>query len=167
VIVVSDTSPISNLILVNYIHLLPQLFGTIIIPEAVHQELLANGSNHPVTQTIQAVDWLEVRSVTNQQQVEALERDHNLDLGEANAIVLALELQAAQLLIDERLGRLEAKRRGLRITGILGILLAAKHKALLSEVRPVMDALIQQANFRISPQLYSEVLQLAGEQLQP
>jgi predicted nucleic acid-binding protein len=167
VIVVSDTSPISNLILVNYIHLLPQLFGTIIIPQAVYQELLANGSNHPVTQTIQAVDWLEVRSVTNQQQVEALERDHNLDLGEANAIVLALELQAAQLLIDERLGRLEAKRRGLRITGILGILLAAKHKALISEVHPVMDALIQQANFRISPQLYSEVLQLAGEQLQP
>jgi len=167
VIVVSDTSPISNLILVNYIHLLPQLFGTIIIPQAVYQELLANGSNHPVTQTIQAVDWLEVRSVTNQQQVEALEREHNLDLGEANAIVLALELQAAQLLIDERLGRLEAKRRGLRITGILGILLAAKNKALLSEVRPVMDALIQQANFRIGPQLYSEVLQLAGEQLQP
>jgi predicted nucleic acid-binding protein len=167
VIVVSDTSPVSNLILVNHIHLLPQLFGTIIIPEAVYQELLANGSNHPVIKTIQAIDWLEVCSVTNQQQVEALERDRNLDPGEANAIVLALELQATQLLIDERLGRLEAKRQGLRITGILGVLLAAKNKALLSEVCPVIDALIQQANFRINPQLYREVLQLAGEQLQP
>jgi predicted nucleic acid-binding protein len=111
VIVVSDTSPVSNLILVDHIHLLPQLFGTIIIPEAVYQELLANGSNHPITKTIQAIDWLEVCSVTNRQQVEALERDCNLDPGEANAIVLALELQATQLLIDERLGRLEAKRR--------------------------------------------------------
>lgn len=162
-IVVSDTSPISNLILVDHIHLLPQLFGTIIIPEAVYQELLANGSNHPITETIQAIDWLEVRSVSDQQQVEVLERDRNLDLGEANAIVLALELQATQLLIDERLGRLEAKRQGLRITGILGILLAARNKALLPEVRPVMDVLIQQANFRINPQLYNEVLRLAGE----
>jgi len=96
-----------------------------------------------------------------------LERDRNLDFGEANAIVLALELQATQLLIDERLGRLEAKRQGLRITGILGVLLAAKSRTLLPEVRPVMDNLIQQANFRISPQLYGEVLQLAGEQALP
>lgn len=115
-IIVSDTSPISNLILVDHVYLLPQLFGVIVIPEAVYQELLANGTNHPVTETIQTVDWLEVRSVADQQQVEVLERDCNLDPGEANAIVLALELQATQLLIDERLGRLEAKRRGLRIT---------------------------------------------------
>lgn len=84
-IIVSDTSPISNLILADHIHLLPQLFGTIIIPETVYQELLANGISHPVTETIQVVDWLEVRSVTNQQQVEVLERDFNLDPGEANA----------------------------------------------------------------------------------
>lgn len=165
-IVVSDTSPISNLILVSYIHLLPQLFDTVIIPDAVYQELLANGSNHPVTQTVQVVDWLKIRSVINSDQVDALIRDRNLDSGEANAIVLAQELQATQLLIDERLGRLEAKRQGLRITGILGILLAAKHQSLLTEVRPVVNALIQKANFRISPQLHNEVLKLAGEQTQ-
>lgn len=165
-IIVSDTSPIANLIVVGYIHLLPQLFGTVIIPDAVYQELLANGINHPATQIVQTVNWLEVRSVTDQQQVETLERDRNLDPGEANAIVLALELQATQLLIDERLGRLEAKRQGLRITGILGVLLAAKSQALIPKVHPMMDALIQRANFRISPRLYSEVLQLAGETTQ-
>jgi len=163
VIIVSDTSPISNLIVVGYDRLLPQLFGTVIIPDAVYQELIANGNNHPVTQTVQTVDWLEVRSVTDEQQVEELEHDRNLDPGEANAIVLALELGANQLLIDERLGRLEAKRQGLRITGILGVLLAAKNQALISEVRPIMDALIQQSNFRIGSQLYDEVLRLAGE----
>lgn len=165
-IIVSDTSPIANLIVVGYAYLLPQLFGSVIIPEAVYQELLANGSNHPITQTVKAVDWIEIRSVTDQQQVEILEQDRNLDAGEANAIVLALELQANQLLIDERLGRLEAKRQGLRITGILGVLLAAKNQNLISEVCPIMDALIQEANFRISPELYSEVLRLAGEQTQ-
>lgn len=163
-IIVSDTSPVSNLIVVGHVHLLSQLFGTVIIPDAVYQELLANGTHHPIAQTVQTVDWLEIRSITNQQQAETLERDCNLDSGEANAIVLALELQAAQLLIDERLGRLEAKRQGLRITGILGILLAAKQQSLIPEVCPIMNALIQQANFRISSRLYSEMLQLAGEQ---
>lgn len=153
-IVVSDTSPISNLIVVGHIHLLPQLFGTAIIPDVVYQELLANGDNHPVTQRLQTVDWLDIHSVSNQNQVDALMRDRNLDPGEANAIVLAQELQATQLLIDERLGRNEAKRQGLRVTGILGILLAAKGQNLLTAVKPVMDALIHQANFRISPLLY-------------
>lgn len=109
-IIVSDTSPIANLIVVNYIHLLPQLFGTIVIPDVVHQELLANGIDHPVTQTVQTATWLKVRSVADQQKVLVLENKCNLDPGEANAIVLALELQATQILIDERLGRLEAKR---------------------------------------------------------
>ncbi len=80
---------------------------------------------------------------------------------------MALELQATQLLIDERLGRLEAKRQGLRITEILSVLLAAKRQALIAVVRPIVDALIQQANFRVSAQLYEEVLQLAGELSQP
>jgi uncharacterized protein len=77
--------------------------------------------------------------------------------------MLALELQATQLLIDERLGRKAAKRQGLKITGILGILLAAKQQKLISTVCPIMDVLIYQANFRIKPDLYTEVLKLAGE----
>jgi hypothetical protein len=163
VIIVSDTSPIANLIVVGYVDLLPQLFGTIVIPDVVNQELLANGENHPVTQTVMTVDWLDVRSVRDQSQVMVLEHDRRLDLGEANAIVLAIELQATQLLIDERLGRAEAKRQGLRITGILGVLLAAKRQGLIPVVRPILDRLISEANFRISNQLYDETIALAEE----
>jgi predicted nucleic acid-binding protein len=86
-----------------------------------------------------------------------------LDAGEANAIALALELQADDLLIDERLGRQEALRLGLSIIGILGILLVAKQKSLIPQVQPVMDALISQAGFRVSSQLYQRVLALAQE----
>lgn len=68
-IVVSDTSPIANLIIVGQINLLPQLFGAVVIPEVVYQELLANGENHPVTQTVMAATWLEVRSANDQSQV--------------------------------------------------------------------------------------------------
>jgi uncharacterized protein len=163
VIIVSDTSPISNLAVVGHIHLLPKLFGNIIIPSIVYQELLANGVNHPVTQITLSVTWLEIVSVSDRQQAIFLERLNNLDPGEANAIALALELKADQLLIDERLGRREAKLQGLKIIGVMGILLAAKHQAFIPFVRPVMDALIQQANFRVSSDLYAEVLKLADE----
>jgi uncharacterized protein len=75
VIIISDTSPIANLVVVGYIDLLPQLFGTIVIPDVVYQELLANGTSHPVTQTVMTANWLEVRSVRDRSQVLILERD--------------------------------------------------------------------------------------------
>jgi hypothetical protein len=67
------------------------------------------------------------------------------------------------LLIDERLGRREAVRLGLSITGVLGVLLIAKNRGLIAKVKPIMESLISQANFRISHQLYEEVLQTANE----
>ncbi len=162
-IVVSDTSAIANLIVVGYGDLLPQLFGTVVVPTVVYQELLENGANHPVTQTVKTVNWLAVRTVQALSEAERLERERRFDPGEANAIVLAIELQATQLLIDERLGRIEAKRQGLRITGVIGILLVAKRQGLIADVRPILDALIDEANFRMSRRLYDETLVLAGE----
>lgn len=129
----------------------------------VYQELLENGANHPVTQTVKTVNWLAVRTVQALSEAERLERERRLDPGEANAIGLAIELKATQLLIDERLGRIEAKRQGLRITGVIGILLVAKRQGLIADVRPILDALIDEANFRMSRRLYDETLVLAGE----
>ncbi len=88
-IIVSDTSPISNLVIVNHAHLLPDIFGTIINPKPVHTELLANGPGHPVTLLAQSADWLERRAVKDLAAVATLENDRNLDPGEAHAIVLA------------------------------------------------------------------------------
>lgn len=70
-----------------------------------------------------------------------------LDKGEAEAIALALELGADQVLIDERRGRRIAARLNLRYTGILGILVEAKNRGLISEVKPLLDALIDRAGF--------------------
>jgi uncharacterized protein len=165
VIIVSDTSAISNLILVELIELLPKIFTTIVVPQAVSQELLANGQQHQITQFVQSANWINVHSVQNLSQVESLQKEFSLDLGEAQSIALAMQLQASRLLIDERLGRIAAKQKGLKITGILGVLLIAKQQALISEVKPWMDRLIGQANFRIHPLLYQDVLRLAGEKI--
>ncbi|HEY9661299.1 MAG TPA: DUF3368 domain-containing protein [Allocoleopsis sp.] len=119
-IIVSDISPINNLAAINHLHLLNQLYGTVFIPEAVYREL--TDPNFPVAGAteVQTFDWIHTDTVSNRTLVEALSNE--LDIGEAEAITLAIEIQADQVLIDERRGRLVASRLNLRYTGILGIL---------------------------------------------
>jgi predicted nucleic acid-binding protein len=101
--------------------------------------------------------------LTDPEIANRLQRDRGLDPGEANAIALAIELQADDLLIDERLGRREALQFGLSIIGILGILIIAKQRNLIPTVRPVMDDLIDRAGFRVSSKLYQQVLNRSNE----
>lgn len=160
-IVVSDTSPLCNLALIDHLWLLPALYQIVIIPTLVADELAA--ASNPKIPAILQLDWIETRSLTNPAIANQLQRDRGLDIGEAHAIALALELQADDLLIDERLGRREAHQLGLPIIGILGILVAAKQRKLIPKIQFLMDALIQRASFRVSPQLYQQVLTLANE----
>jgi predicted nucleic acid-binding protein len=163
VIVVSDTSPLSGLAIAGYLSLLQQLYGQVIIPVAVADELKRGGQDDLRITAALATDWIEVQQPQDLALVEALQADHNLDRGESEAIALALELKADELLIDERLGRREASRLGLSITGLLGILLVAKRRGLVEAIRPIVDDLINEAGFRVSSQLYAEVLAMADE----
>ncbi|MEH2232185.1 MAG: DUF3368 domain-containing protein [Nostoc sp.] len=160
-IIVSDTSPINNLAAINHLHLLQQLYGTVLIPEAVYREL--TDPNFPVAGAIevQTFIWIQTRPVQDRTLVEALSNE--LDIGEAEAIALALEMKADQVLIDERRGRMIAARLNLGYTGILGILVEAKSQRLISAVKPLLDALINQAGFWVAEPLYNRVLQLVDE----
>ncbi len=162
-IVISDTSAITNLASIQHLQLLPQLYTQVTIPEAVYCELTDIDPPVPGTSEVQTVSWLEVREVTNREIVERLRDEVRLDAGESEAIALALELNADLLLIDERRGRAEANRLGLRITGLLGILIEAKHQNLIVAVRPLMDALITTSEFRVSPALYNQILDMVNE----
>lgn len=100
-------------------------------------------------------------SASDRKRVEEL-RQH-LDLGEAEAIVLAVERRADLLLVDERRGRRLASAAGLAITGLLGVIATAKRVGLIDLARPVIDELIQNARFWTGPDLYAEVLSELGE----
>jgi predicted nucleic acid-binding protein len=160
-IVVSNASPIVNLAAVGQLDLLRQLYGQVLIPQAVHKEIVIAGRGQSGATEVETFDWIESRRVTDWIAVASLQLE--LDEGEAEAIALAAELKADLLLLDERKGRVVASRLGLKFVGLLGVLVEAKHKGLILAVRPVLDNLISKAGFWISRDLYEHVLQAAGE----
>ncbi len=160
--VVSNASPLISLARIGKLDLLRQLYGELFIPEAVWHEVVIEGVGQPGAEEVKAVTWIKIQSVTNALMVHALRQE--LDAGEAEAIVLALEIQAELLLMDERVGREVAKHLGLRYTGLIGLLVEAKHKGVLNAVKPQLDALRDMAGFRIRDALYARVLQDVGEE---
>jgi uncharacterized protein len=160
-IIISDTSPISNLLLIGHLPLLKALYGQLIIPDAVFQEIKVLETFGVDVSAVQAADWIEVRAVCDQMLVEKLVTE--VDRGEAEAIALAIELNAERLLIDERIGRRVAQRYDLKITGLLGVLVSAKQNKLINELKPILDQLIQQAKFRVHTDLYQQILEDANE----
>ena len=153
-VVVSDASPVINLASIDRLLLLRDLFGTILVPATVWSEVVAG---ELLTRPL----WIELRSPANLLLVEALQLD--VDPGEAEAIALAKEVAADLVLIDEKKGRAVAKRLGLRYLGLLGVLVEAKQRGLIDELKPILDLLIQKAGFRVSQTLYGQVLASVGE----
>ena len=160
-IVVCDTSAITNLAAVEHLHLLEALYDEVIIPEAVFRELVDAPQPVPGASEAEDFGWIKVKAVTNTELVEQL--GNSLDAGEAEAIALAVELRAGLLVLDERTGHWIATNLKLRVIGILGVLLAAKANGLIPAVQPLLDRLIGQAGFWVSRAVYRRVLQLAQE----
>lgn len=160
-IVVSNTSPLTNLAAIGQFDLLRRLYRSLHIAEAVWTELNAGGMYWPGRAQVAAADWIERRNVHDQALLAVLQRD--LDRGEAETIALAVELGADLLLLDEKEGRHVAQRLGLNVVGVGGILLEAKAAGAITVVRPHLDALRQMAGFYLSDSVYRYLLTLAGE----
>lgn len=165
-IIVSDTSPITNLAAIQSLGLLCSIYESITIPVAVYNELTQAPSQKtvPGAREVKTYSWIKTRQVQNLQKVnEILLNNRNIHLGEAEAIALAFELKADLILMDERRGRALAMDYHLKVTGILGIFLQAKQAGEITAIKPLLNQLINDAEFRINSQLYQQVLQLAGE----
>lgn len=152
-IVVADSSPVNYLILIEEIDILAKLYGTIAIPPTVRQELLSSSAPEVVRRwVLQAPTWLQVRSpVKTQETVLA-----KLDPGERDAIALAAELEADQLIVDDRQGRREAGRRGIAVMGTLGVLREAGRLGLV-DLRTAVK-LLEATSFHIAPEVLDRLL---------
>ena len=159
--IVSNASPLINLARIGKLDLLRELYGKLLIPEGVWHEIVVEGAGQPGANEVKGAAWIERREVKNKQLIQALLQE--LDAGEAEAIVLALEEGADWLLMDERLGRETAGHFKLRCIGLVGVLIAAKHKGLISAIKPCLDGLRDLAGFRLKDSLSTRILRDENE----
>ena len=145
---VTNSTCLIGLERIGRLDLLPQVFPVVFAPPMVAAEVQS-----PVT-------WLRVQSVQNTAVIATLRTQ--MDAGEAETIALAMELGDVILILDDKKARRVAQQIGLKIIGTAGMLLRAKHQGIITEIKPLLTALLQ-ANFRISNAIIQEALRLAGE----
>ncbi len=138
--VIVNNTPLAALWSIGHLPLLRDLYGEILIPQTVHDEFLAT-ERALRQEVLDKSPWIKPATLTNPRQALVYV---GLDQGEAEVLALADELSARLVIIDERRGRRYAKRLGLRLTGTLGVLLAAKAKGLVPAVAPLIDELVKE-----------------------
>lgn len=160
-IIISDTGPLIALAKTDNLFILQQLFTKVIIPDSVFQELQLSSVRAGTVALNNAIfidKWLEVY----QGKVKQVHRIANVvDPGEAEAIALAVKLKII-LLIDERRGRVVAKQESVDIIGTAGLLLLAKRKEIIPQVKDILLD-IQNCGYRFSESLLKTILILAEE----
>ncbi len=145
-VVVADTTPLNYLVLIEQVEVLHQLFGEVMIPEAVLTELRHPKAPAAVSAWLQKLpNWLRVVKVG--QVDDTIQLGH----GENEAISLAIEKQVYIVLMDERRGRAAAEARGLLPIGTLNILDLADERGLLDGVNSLND--LKQTTFRADDEL--------------
>lgn len=155
-LVVADSSPLIVLINIEYIDILPRLFGKIVIPPQVSAELTLSNRPEPVRAFISSPpQWLLQQSPSIVKPIPMLHP------GEVAAISLAVEIHADLLLIDELRGRRAAAARGIRFTGTIGVLEQAADSGMV-DLKDAFER-IKKSDFWISHELLDERLRLHGE----
>lgn len=159
-IVVSNSSPLIGLSAIGRLDLLQTLYQSIYIPESVYDEV-TEGENRIGANEISNASWIKKRKVSLQK-IEESSAKFGLGKDETAALILASELNADLLIIDDLNARKIAQTQKQEIIGILGIFLLAKSQNLISEVRKPLDDLIA-FGYWISPNLYKKILESAKE----
>lgn len=165
-IIIADSGPLIGLARVHSLDLLQGLYGSVLIPPAVHNELQVSSGRPGAIQLNSALErgWLQVHNLSASIEESLAELILIIDAGEAEAILLAEQVECRFLLIDDRRGRHAAQHRGIPVVGVAGVLLAAKQGGLIDAALPVLRELAQE-DYRLSSELISEVARLAGETL--
>lgn len=158
-IIIADTSPLQYLFQLGLLDLLRELYGAVMVPEDVRDELLVGRSLGVDVPDPADFAWITLRPTTTHPAIETFE---DLGAGERAALSLALELGDVVVILDDAAARAAAATLNISTTGTLGVLLLAKERGLVTSVANVLDAL-EQRGFRIAPALLTRVLAIAGE----
>lgn len=160
-IVVSNSSPLISFAKTGKFRILKDLFGTLYIPEGVYHEVVIKGKGLPGEREIKESKWIERREVKNENLSTEIQKYYNLGRGEAESIILAKDLFAHLILIDERRARLVARIYELRTIGTLGLLEFAFKRKLIPDLRKTYIDL-KEKGIRIDDNLINESLRFYG-----
>jgi predicted nucleic acid-binding protein len=156
--VISNTTPILSLLKIDRLNLLRDLYGTVMIPQAVYREIEA-GKDTAFYVDLTKITWIKIEQIhKNSTSIYFFD----LDAGEAETLILAHEQHADLVILDETIGRMYAKWMGLNLTGTIGILLKAKAIGLVEKIAPLLEELKEKGSW-LGPALVANTLKLAGE----
>lgn len=156
--IISNTTPIITLLSISKLNILKEIYGEIIVPYGVFEEI-EQGVHKNFYRNLSKVDWIKIKSITNK---NSLKYVHELDKGEAEVIILANEISADLVIIDEKLGREYAKHFGLKLTETIGILLKAKELKLINNIKSLL-ATMKKNGIWLNKKLTNNVLRIANE----
>lgn len=158
-IVICDTSAIFYLHRLGILSLLKELYGNIVVPQTVAQELEKGKEEGEDVPDLAEYPWIQVKPI---QVPKVIGLITDLGPGEAGVLALALEDPDALVILDDLLARRIAKLEGFKLTGTAGILLKAKQQGYIKAVAPLIKQL-QKLGFRLSDRMQQDILRLAGE----
>ena len=159
-IIISNSTPIILLHKIGQLDLLQKLYGKIYIADAVYKEVIIDGANMAGQDFIKQNKWIEIINIEDINAKKMFIT--SLHDGEVETIILAMEMNADLCVLDDLLARKHAKNFGLQITGTLGILIEAKNKSYVKEVKPILEKL-KEIGMYIDSELYSTILLNANE----
>jgi predicted nucleic acid-binding protein len=148
-VIIADTSCLILLDKIGELSLLQKLFGAIVITQEIADEFSKELPN-----------WFRIENATNKTYQKILEA--SLDIGEASAIAFAIEQSDCLLIMDDYKGRRYAEQLGIKITGTLGVLIAAKLTGHIKAVKPILEE-IKKTDFRLTLELEKKTLDKSGE----
>ena len=159
--VIVNATPLIILCHIDQLVLLKKLYTKIIIPQAVYQEVCAKRDS-ACQQINDNLGWIQVCDISDPSERKMYQA--KLHAGEVEVMILAHEMNADLLIIDDKAAKKTAKYLGFTVTGTLGVLLKAKKTGLIQEVCPLLQA-IRESGFYLSRTVSNMVLLIAGEDM--
>lgn len=158
--VIVNTTPLIALSHVGQLNLLKELYGEIIIPQAVYEEVSVKVDSACKKEVDSSLDWIRVEKISNQMAKDMYKTQ--LHEGEVEVMILAKEVAADVVIIDDANAKKYAKYLKLPVTGTLGVLLRARQMGYVDKLEPVLRQMVEKGIY-ISQSLIELCLKQAGE----